>query len=434
MTLVRQVVSLNDIYKSILIDNWEGAVSKSNKGEATMPEKSSKEESKQLKFSTQEFKRRYNKIRELMQLRDIDCMVITGNDSFYGSYAADLVYVTGQVPMMGGFFVFPLEGEPLTFIAGGGGRKSPIPVKMVPFKTGKGEGRRIRDWATGIANQIKDLGLERGRIGICDMRTMPAGVYMEILEYLPQAKFLPAGDLLLECRRIKSPEEQEFVRMSGAAADKGIEAIMNEARPGVTERELVNACEFAMIEAGAERGNFILLTSAPWEERNSSMGIPMRPDRELKEGDLILNELSPNYGGYFVQQCVPISVGVSEKDMPESFKDLFGLHEEMYELVRSELRPGPTVADIEKKIAELVSSRGDFSRAWSLQVGELAESHFRLNYTEMKAGMTWVNHPWTEPPQGKPGLRGHFLGNTFIVTDEEPEVTSKIPCTELQVV
>jgi len=402
--------------------------------EATMPEKSQEKEIKQHKFSTEEFKRRYDKIRELMQLRDIDCLVITGNDSFYGSYAADLVYVTGQAPMMGGFFVFPLEGEPLTFIAGGGGGIGPIPVQMVPFKKGKGEGRRIRDWATGIANQIKELGLERGRIGISDMRVMPAGVYMDLLEYLPHAKFMPAGDLLLECRRIKSPEEQEFVRKSGEAADRGIEAIMSAARPGVTERELVNACEFAMIEAGAERGNFIILTSAPWKERDGSMSIPMRPDRKLKKGDLILNELSPNYGGYYVQQCVPISVGVGEKDMPKSFNDLFGLHKEMYELARSELKPGPTVTDIEKKIAELVSSRGNFSRALALQVGELAESHFRLNYAEMKAGMTWVNHPWTEPPDGKPGFRGHFLGNTFIVTEGEPEVTSRINCLELHVV
>jgi Xaa-Pro dipeptidase len=266
------------------------------------------------------------------------------------------------------------------------------------------------------------------------MRVMPAGVYLELEEYLPQAKLMPAGDVLLECRRIKSNEEQEFMLMAGRCADAGIEALMKSARPGVSERELVNAIEFAMIEEGAQRGNFILLTSAPWEERNNSIGIPARPERKLQKGDLILNELCPNYSGYYVQQCIPISVDIREIDMPDSFRELFALHKEMYQTARTELRPGTTVADIERKIAKLTSSRGDFARTWALQVGELAESHFRLNYAEIKPGMTWVNHPWTEPPRGKLGHRGHFLGNTLIVTEDGPEVTSKIPCLELYIV
>ena len=394
-----------------------------------------KKESKPLKFSEQEFQRRYNKIRERMQLRDFDCLIISGNDSFFGSYAADLVYVAGKSAMMGAFVVFPLEGEPQIVTTGGGiGPGGPIPTKMVPFKKGKGSGRRIRDWATGIASRIEELGLEKGRIGISDMRVMPAGVYVGLEEHLPHAKFLPAGDLLLECRRIKSPEEQEFVRMSGECADRGIEALMKAAQPGVTERELVNVIEFAMIEAGAERGNFILLSSASWEERISSMMIPGRPERKLEKGDLILNELSPNYGGYFVQQCIPVSVGVTEKDLPDTFKALFTLHKEMYERARSELQPGRTVEDVEREVAKVTSTRGNFSRAWALQAGELAESHFRLNYAEIQPGMTWVNHPWTEPPRGEPGFRGHFLGNTFIVTEGDPEVTSKISCLDLYVV
>lgn len=385
-------------------------------------------------FSPQEFERRHNKIREIMQLRDIDCLIITGNNDFFRSYAADLVYVTGQPPMTGGFVVFPLEGAPVNFVTGGAGGKGPIPMERISFKKGKGQGRRIRDWAAGMAAKIRDSGLEWGRMGISDMRVMPAGVYLELVEYLPHAKFVPAGDILLECRRIKSQEEQEFVRMSGECADRAIEAVKELARPGITERELVNACEFAMIETGAERGNFIILTAAPWDEIAGSMHIPMRPERKLQKGDLILNELCPNYGGYYIQLCIPISVGISEKEMPDSFKDLFNLHKEMYSLAREELRPGTRVVDIEKLISQLASSRGSFSRAWALQVGELAESFFRLNYAEVRPGMTWVNHPWTEAPHGEPGHRGHFLGNTFIVTEGEPEVTSRLNCLELHVV
>ena len=74
--------------------------------------------------------------------------------------------------------------------------------------------------------------------------------------------------------------------------------------------------------------------------------------------------------------------------MPDTFKGLFTLHKEMYEQARSELRPGRTVEDVEKEVAKVTSTKGDFSRAWALQSGELAKSHFRLNYTEIQPGMT----------------------------------------------
>ena len=57
--------------------------------------------------------------------------------------------------------------------------------------------------------------------------------------------------------------ELEFTRRSGECADKGFEAMLEVARPGVTEQELVAYCESGMVRAGAEPGNFILLGSAP---------------------------------------------------------------------------------------------------------------------------------------------------------------------------
>jgi Xaa-Pro aminopeptidase len=258
------------------------------------------------------------------------------------------------------------------------------------------------------------------------MRVTPAGVYMELLEHLPQAKFVPAGDVILECRRIKSAEELEFVRKATECVDKGFEAIFKIARPGVTELEIANAVETAMIGAGARRGNFIMLSSASWDERTGTQGVKGRPERKLQKGDIILNELSPNYAGYSVQQCIPISIGIAEKDMPKSFKEIFKLHKEMYKLTCDELRPGITVIALEHKIQKLTSSRGRFSRAWTLQITEQAEAHFRTDYMEIKSGMVWVNHPWTEVPQGERGHRGHIFGNTLIVTEGAPEVTSRL--------
>src|SRR5512137_977365 len=68
-----------------------------------------------LKFSTQEYERRHRKIRELMQLRGIDCLVITGHNGGFGSAGADIRYVSGlpgAILTDGPYILFPLFGEP----------------------------------------------------------------------------------------------------------------------------------------------------------------------------------------------------------------------------------------------------------------------------------------------------------------------------------
>ena len=383
------------------------------------------DENKVLKFSPQEFARRHRKIREIMQLRGIDCLIITGNTGYNNSFAADIRYVTGLAGLAadGTYILFPLIGEPVylapsPFVAARVEKQCSIPITPVAFK----KGTRIRDYASDLAGRIKDLGLEKSTIGIVSMRIMPAGVYMDIKRELPDANLVSAGDVLLECRMIKSPEELEFIRKAGECADKGIEAIVEAAQPGVTEAELTARCDYAMIRAGVDRGPFILLGSNPWEKFQGAINDTSQSQRKLQKGDIILTELSPSYGGYYVQLCVPISLG---GNVPHSFTELLNIDKELYQLALKELRPGNTVAVIEEKIFKLASSRGYFRRAWALQSVELAEAFFKLDL-EIKATMSYVIHPWTEFSSGK-GLEGHTIGNTVIVTGGEPEQVNKSP-------
>jgi Xaa-Pro aminopeptidase len=380
---------------------------------------------KNLSFSSEEFARRYRKIREIMQLRGIDCLIVTGNTGYNGSLCADLRYITGLAGLSGDgtFILFPLMGEPVylapsPFMAARIEKHCPISISPVAFK----KGTRIRDYASDLAGRIKDLGLEKSTIGIVSMRVMPAGVYMDMKKELPSANLVSAGDVLLECRMIKSAEELEFIRKAGECADKGMEAIIEAARPGVTEAELTARCDYAMIRAGADRGPFILLGSNPWEKFQGAIGDASQSQKKLQKGDIILNELSPSYGGYYVQLCVPISVG---GNVPRSFSELLKVDQEIHQLALEELRPGNSVAAIEAKILKLASNRGDFRRAWALQSVELAESFFKFD-VEIKTNMSYVIHPWTEYSSGK-GLEGHTIGNTVIITGTEPEQVNKSP-------
>jgi Xaa-Pro aminopeptidase len=390
-----------------------------------MVERKAHNENKTLLFSPQEYARRYRKIRELMQLRGIDGLIITGNTGYNQSLAADLRYVTGLSGLSGDgtYILFPLIGDPVflapsPFMAARIEKQCPIPIVPVAFK----RGTRIRDYASDLVGRIKDLGLEKSTIGIVSMRVMPAGVYLDIKKELPYVNFVSAGDVLLECRTIKSSEELEFIRKAGECADKGIEAIVEAAHPGVTEAELTARCDYAMIRAGVDRGPFILLGSNPWEKFQGAIGDSSQSQRKLQKGDVILTELSPSYGGYYVQLCVPISIGGK---VPRSFTELLKVDQEIHQLALEELRPGNTVMAIEAKIFKFASRRGNFRRAWALQSVELAESFFKYD-VEIKANMSYVIHPWTEYSSGK-GLEGHTIGNTVIITEGKPEQVNRSP-------
>lgn len=381
-------------------------------------------------FSRSEWERRYQKIRELMQFRDIDCLIITGHEGRNGAWQCNVQYTCGM-SVMSTYVVLPLEGE-IIAISSMPAMGGPVAFQKLSFKKGKGEARRVRDYCGALVSRIKELEMEKATIGIVEMRVMPAGIYLELLKELPQADFVPAGDILLEARRIKSPEEQEYVIKAGEIADKGAEALIEAAsRPGATQAELRKACRIGMLEAGALNVNFALISMASWTEIESLMFTFSRPDQKLKKGDLIFNEIEPNYEGYFTQACYPIYV--EGGDLPQSFNDLFKLHKDIYDMANEEIRPGKTVIEIERMAAKMASSRIEIERAWTLEAAEVEEDFNKATYTEIRAGMCFVNHPWIEAPEGKPGHRGHILGNTIIVTDDKPIITSRIP-TELTVI
>jgi Xaa-Pro aminopeptidase len=384
-----------------------------------------------LTFSAEEYQRRHRKIRELMQLRGIDCLVISGHNGGFGSAGADIRYISGlpgAILTDGPYIIFPLFGEPVgitssPFAAAWAQKSTSIPMKAVSFK----KGTRIRDYTTDVVARIKELELEGGTIGIVTMRVMPAYVYAGLQKELPHANLISAGDIMLESRMVKSPEEQAFMRKSGVCADAGLAAIVAAARPGITELELVALCDAAMVAAGSERGNFILLGSGSWSEMEGT--ISGGTERPLNKGDIIFTEITSNYQGYYTQLCCPISLGAEQ---PDSFKKFLEIEKAMYKLAYDELRPGNTVSAIDAKVAKLAASMGgDFRRAWALQISEAAESFFKLD-TELRAGMCYVIHPWVEPRSGK-GYNGHTVGNTCIVTDDKAEVVNR-SAQELRVV
>jgi creatinase len=198
----------------------------------------------------------------------------------------------------------------------------------------------------------------------------------------------------------------EFVRKAGECADKGFEAMVQAARPGATEYEVIAEGESAMIKAGAEPGSQLLFCAKQWPD---GWGLP-----------------HGGFGGYYGHLLRPISLGVPSAD----FRHTFDLHKEMYLRARKELRPGNISTEIEARVGQWACDNSTFSFASPLIqfMDDCQSGPFR---TILAPGQVFAIHPYTRPPQSDlqahKGHVGHILGDVCIVTEGEPESVTRLP-------
>ena len=377
-------------------------------------------------FSEAEGKRRHKKIRELMVFRGIDCLIIAGHTGNYKGQWADVRYVSNYNNWFDDeYCVFPLEAEPTLFVWAGQHEYWSAKVSWIKEIIGARRSFRGLTYVEDIVKKIKELGLERANLGIVSMRNMPAYTYAGLREHLPDAKFSEASDILRTCRLVMSDEELEFVRKAGECADRGLEAMAKAARPGVTEYELAAECERAMVISGAEVGSFSLVGSKKWP---NGWGLTHGgTNKKLRAGDIIFNEITPCFGGYYVQLCRPISLGTP----PDDFMKAAEVYREMYLLTRREYRAGNTIAEIDAKVSKFGLSKRNFSVATAAIQGTDSILTYPLYEGELKPGMVFVLHPWTNPSEAEmkaqKGHMGHIFGDTCIVTEGEAESVSRLP-------
>ena len=113
------------------------------------------------RFSIAERDRRWKAVRELMRQQNLDVIVTPQNSGHSADYQANTRYLThcgGGEPDLAA--VFPLEGE-VTAIATSAAPRWPTVQDWV---TDVREARR--NYGRVIVERLKELGVERGRIGI----------------------------------------------------------------------------------------------------------------------------------------------------------------------------------------------------------------------------------------------------------------------------
>src|SRR6202521_459565 len=157
---------------------------------------------------------------------------------------------------------------------------------------------------------------------------------------------------------IKTRQEIEKMRRSGAVVREVLEHVRALVKPGVTTLDLENAAEKKMAEFGATsafkgyRGYPCVLCTSVNEQ--VVHGIPSK-ERVLREGDIVSIDTGVVLDGYYGDSAITVPVG---KSLAPELKKLLDVTEASLKKGIEEVRLGKTVGDVGAAVQEYVEANG----------------------------------------------------------------------------
>src|SRR4051794_30088746 len=163
-------------------------------------------------FSAQEYARRYAAIRARMRADKLDAAIVPGGPSHW-SFGGGMLWLTGhwEWHALASYVLVPLHGEP-TLIYSMGGTHCEAVRREVSGALNDVRQSRGGKYADVMVERLKELGLERGRVGLLEVDPrhrdhMPVNQYEALRAGLPEAEIVLTHGIMHELLSVHSSEE-----------------------------------------------------------------------------------------------------------------------------------------------------------------------------------------------------------------------------------
>lgn len=167
----------------------------------------------------------------------------------------------------------------------------------------------------------------------------------------PQVELVPSDPVMDEMRMVKEPEEVDLMRKAQAVAALGMDRARALLRPGVTGHEIATEVLYAMMKAGAEG------TSTPIHVNAGARSCWIHglvDDTPIKEGDLVVIDLTPQVEGYCANLARTFVLGKPT----DRQRALLETYREIHEATRKAMLPGTKTIRLDRVGKEISVRRG----------------------------------------------------------------------------
>jgi Xaa-Pro aminopeptidase len=364
------------------------------------------------RLSLAERDRRYRAVRDRLQERGVDCVVVTGSNLFYLSNGLPGER-TGLLPAQDLPMMVCLNSRHL----------ADIPAQVVVDAQDWIADVRPGNDARPILDRIRELGLERGAIGVL-AGGLSHAFYAQLQAGLPDARLIDVTDILADVRTTKSIEEVAMIDRANRAFDAAVQAVKECARPGMLGAEVVQEGIRAMWAAGGDLHSTFGFNFGPVPKQNPVL-CDLCLTRRIQPGDIGTLTAHAHYGGYG-----------GHSDHEFSFGEPQPLHRDMYaavlhirDAVLREVKPGATQRGLVKVYQQACEESGFRSSSHSqihqygIDVPEFPGPAFRAGGQPgggrdgadfvLAPGMIYSISPTVVAPNGDDTMLG---GTSLVVT------------------
>ena len=358
------------------------------------------------RFSDAEMQRRRTTIEDLLKEEGLDHLVFCGANRF-------------------GSAVQWLTGWPVTTEAVGVLTPSEPDAMFVQHVNHAPMARRIADgaevaWGGGssVGAAIAVLakrGARAGKVGVIGPMTFEQHAMLA-------EKFGAIVNLnrrYMRLRQVKSAEEIDWMRIGAALTDRGMTALCDGLRPGLSERKLADLVERAYIALGGTNViHFFGVTSM----MQPNLGVPTQfvGNRNVARGDIVFAEISAAFWEHPGQVLRSFAV---DADPPKLYRDLHAAADAAYDAVAAVLKDGALPQQV-IEASRLIEEAGftiidDLLHGYGGGylppiLGSKSRPSAHLPDEPFRAGMIVVIQPNVVTPDGKAGVQ---TGEMVLITE-----------------
>jgi creatinase len=376
-----------------------------------------------LPFTDAEYERRLSKLREIMQARGVEAVVLTSMHN--------IAYYSG--------FLYCAFGRPYACVVTAS-RCTTVSANIdagQPWRRSYGDNVIYTDWErNNYWRAVKELVGNASSVGIeGDHMTLAQRGLAE--DFIPQAQFCDIAGDTMQARMIKSGEEIALIKEGARIADVGGAAIHDAIKLGAREIDIAMAGRDAMeLEISRAHPNSELRDSWVWFQSGINTDGAHNPvtTRKLEMGDILSLNTFPMISGYYTALERTLFLGEPDAESLRIWKANVAAHELGISLIKTGATCSGITAEINKFFeSENLLQHRSFGYGHSFGVlshyyGREAGLELREDIdTALEPGMVVSMEPMLFLPEGTPGAGGYREHDILVITEDGAENITGFP-------
>ncbi len=298
-------------------------------------------------FPKLEYEARWKRVHAELKKRGYEAAVVFGRSGGTNDRCGDVLYLTNFFSTASG------QGYDSKLFEGRSFNSVLLQLGQTPELHADEPGLRTEIIATDrvvssnrpfidIAEAVKARKI-KGRIALVGSDVVPIKYWQQMQKVAPDIKWEVEDDLVLKCRLIKSPLEQEALRIGGATAARGLTRMMEAMIQGRSEAEAASEAAKEIVRSG---GAIHMLPACFGRHIEKFVQNPITgyTHSAPSQGDLVRGWVyGPMFEGYYLDPGRTAVCG--NKPSPEK-KELVETGARIVEAIIEQIKPGIKVKDV----------------------------------------------------------------------------------------